>query len=214
MTDPLYVPDPTYPPYLGPGYPPPPGPPTAEPRAPSRLGPVLAVAGLALAAVGLFALPVQDYRVPGGQVGFVAIRSVAGTPEQFGLRFDGPIMTGFAQYWWTAGLLLAVAVLAVLVCAAVADAARFVTGALLALCAPAVMIAHSLALVRTLDYRTIQGGPDVPAAGTLFHDAGIGTWIGLAGLAATAVGGLLTVLVQSRLSPMKSGPGPTAGRSG
>jgi hypothetical protein len=175
----------------------------AEPhRAPSRVGHVLALAGLGIAMIGLFALPVERFRLTlGGRpvtglqdVAFAQLRSLSrGTDEPS--RLARQPLSAFTGFWWHDGLLLAVAALIVLGCALVADIQPRIVGLCTAFVAAGTGIVHGYALAHTTNYPTATG--QVLLRGSLFLFAGLGTWVAFAGLTAATIGGVYAAVASA-----------------
>lgn len=167
----------------------------AEP--PSLVGTLLCVLGLGMAFIGLFALPLQDYRwsedAPTRNIGFLQVRDLVDAPgsARSGLTFTSPL----AALWWHSGMLLAASALIALTAAVcVARDPRFlrVFGVATAVVATASGVFFGLAMKQTADYRSMIY---LRPSQSMYHDAGLGPWLGFAGLAALAIGGLVTFVL-------------------
>ncbi len=170
------------PPYWSPPAPP------AHAKPPSTVGALLCVLGLGMALIGLFALPLQRYG-PGvdRDIGFMQVRNLVRDNADLGLA------SPLARFWWQSGLLFAAGALTTLTGAVcVARDPRFVRplGAVTGLAALVSGILQAVTLRETRDYRSIV--VDLEPARSMYHDAGLGPWLGFVGLAAIMIGGLLT----------------------
>jgi hypothetical protein len=207
---PTRPPDGPWAPYAPPHFEPPrPHPPATSGelrRQPSSVGPLLVILGLGAAILGVFAFPLQDNGDGNVRVWFaqlhdqVRVDSIRGFAPG-SLARSG--FSGFAQFWWSDGLLVALAVVTILAGGlAVARRPHNIryAGAVTAVGALVVGVLHAVALSQS-DFIL-----DVYLATTrrsLFHDAGAGVWIGFAGLAAICLGALtcaagLTTAVPTR----------------
>jgi hypothetical protein len=158
------------------------------------VGALLCVLGLGMALIGLFALPLQRYG-PGvdRDIGFIQVRNLVG--ENADLDLAGPL----AQFWWQSGLLFAAGALTLLTGAVcVARDLRFLRplSAATGFVALIAGILQAVALRQTPDYRSIV--VDLDPARSMYHDAGLGPWLGFVGLAALAIGGALSLLQTTR----------------
>jgi hypothetical protein len=157
-----------------------------------RAGAAIAVAGLAVTGLGIFGLPTQAYGVA-GDVGFVQFRHLASVPNA-----DQIMGNAFATFWWRFGLLIALAVLVVLVCALVAESVPGGVGWTTAAWAALVCLGYLIGLWQTTDYRSalesLRRGPSV-----LAH-AGVGVWVSVLGLAIVAAGGMISGIAGRRAS--------------
>jgi hypothetical protein len=178
-----------------PAYQVPPSPPSASFPALLRAGLAVALVGQAITALGLFALPAQQIgRFPRSDFGFVQIREFAATTRHHFFA------SAFAEIWWRYALFLALAILVALLVFAVLGAAPRAIGISLAALSVVTALLQVLALAQTRDYRALflfSFNPNHPGLSTsLLAHAGVGVWIGLAGLVVLAAGGLLIALAR------------------
>jgi hypothetical protein len=212
MYGPYEPPPPTQPPppdlYYGAGQFPPDGIPPAAPvpipaSQPSLLGALLCVVGLGLGLIGLFALPIQRYGSADDpsyvrDVGFVQVHDLVGTTDLI-VGNDPDLASPLARFWWLVGLMLAAGALVLLIgVICVARAPRIVRpiGSVTALLALVAIGCEALALHQTADYRSAMF--EDPASGSMYHDSGLGPWLGFAGLAAIVIGGAITTVLARR----------------
>ncbi|PZS26832.1 MAG: hypothetical protein DLM59_17540 [Pseudonocardiales bacterium] len=158
-----------------------------------RAGLAVALSGHLIATLGLFTLPVQQLgRIVPGAVGYVEIRGLALTGNK-----DHLFASAFAAFWWGYGLLAVVTVLVALLIAAVLGAPPRPIGIALAAVALVPIPLQVLALAQTRDYRGVYVGFGLhrpPFSNSMLAGTAFGVWIGLAGLAILAVGGVLIAL--------------------
>jgi hypothetical protein len=157
---------------------------------------IVAVAGLSVAAFGLFGLPIQQgARSVGSAVSYVQVREVADRyPDASGTGFRASQVTEFATafstFWWRFGLLGALTALLVLVCILIAKAATSVSVLTIVL-AVATVAGQAVALAQTHDYYRylylLRG------YGSLYDHGSSGIWVGMTGLGIVAVGALLAL---------------------
>lgn len=153
----------------------------------------VSVAALVVTTVGLFALPLNSDR--SDDMGYVEVRAatqIARPPSQFQL------FSGLARFWWRFGILFALAALGALLCLVVASAtqARLV-GWAITVCALATGTLQVIALAQSPNPRGIA---EFIGYGRLnmYDHAGIGVWIGLAGLGFLAAAGSAVALTARR----------------
>jgi hypothetical protein len=173
-----------------PAYPVAPARPPTSPPAILRAGLAVGLAGLLIATLGLFTLPVQQLG-RAGDVGYVEIRGLALIGNQ-----RHHFASAFAAFWWDFGLLAFLCVLVGLLIATVIGAPPRPVGIVLAVVALLPIPLQVLALVQTMDYRGVYLGFDrrAPYSHSMLSVATYGVWIGLTGLAVLAIGGVLIAL--------------------
>lgn len=152
--------------------------PLHRPRGP--FGAAVAVAGLGLAGAGLFAAPYQHHGRD--EIGYSEARELA----SFGAVFQ----SDFARFWWRWGLPALFIALIALTCLAVLAIALRAIGLLTCALALGSAAGFAIALKQTSDYESAIRAAH--RSGSLYDHTGIGTWLGFAGLAVVALGGVLT----------------------
>lgn len=169
----------------------------------SRAAALVTLLGLATTAIGVFALPLQPAGdlVAGQEVSFVVVRQrVAGSS-------GGSYASGFGEFWWRYGLLLALALILLGVCLLVLDIAARTVGIALVVVGILTLAGQGAALAQTISFQTTlppQCNHDaqfclVHMSGTsLYDNTGDGIWVAYAGLCVVVAGGLLSVLTGRR----------------
>jgi hypothetical protein len=157
-----------------------------------RGGATIAVAGLAVTGFGIFGLPTQAYGVA-GDVGFLQFRHLASVPNA-----DQIMGNAFATFWWRFGLLIALAILVVLVCALVAESVPGGMGWTTAAWAALVCLGYLVGLSQTTDYRSAL--ESLRRGASVLAHAGVGVWVSVTGLAIVAAGGVIAGVSGRRAS--------------
>jgi hypothetical protein len=164
---------------------------------------LLSVLGVGLALIGMFALPLQRYGSDDDpsyvrDVGYVQIHDLVHN-SSFSVGLDPAFASPLAKFWWALGLVAVCGLLVAAVGIMCVGSSRTVVrpaATLVAVGATAAIAGQAIALHRTADYRSAMF--EYPASRTMFHDAGLGIWLGFAGLTAVFLGALLTAVAWSR----------------
>lgn len=178
------------------------GPPAEPPgdSSPAAVGVLLAVLGLGAALIGLFALPIQRYGPePENATYYGDVRRLVASADDAYLPH---VASSLARIWWGTGLVGAVCVLTLLVaatCVADSSQVRRPLGLMTAVTAVVSGLVHWIAMVQTADYSSVVDR--LAPSMSLFHASGLGPWIAFMGLAAVAIGALISGLTGRPTAP-------------
>jgi hypothetical protein len=176
------------------------GPERPRRRAGAGLAGALGVIGLAAAAYGAFALPVQKLG-PTRSPYFTNLRQlsthklVSSGANAHSVSFAGGHA---ATLWWRYGLAGALGVLTLLLLIQLCvPVLRRVAGVLLFLGGLATIAGYAIGIHQTNDYRSIVGG--IQATQRLaVSQLGLGIWVAVAGCAVASLGGLIATVQSTR----------------
>ena len=169
-------------------------------RAGAGFAGALGLIGIAAAAYGAFALPIQKLGARSSPY-FVTLRELA-TQKVASSRTNAHSVSFAgghgATLWWRYGLAGALGVLALLLLVQICvPVLRRAAGVLLFLGALATIGGYAFAIRQTNDYRSVAVGLQ-GAHRLALHQLGLGVWVTVAGCAVAAVGGLVAAAQSTR----------------